>query len=265
MAENKKSFIVYTDWYGTFKSLPDDVAGKLIKHVFSYVNDEDPTTEDFVINALFEQIKSTLKRDLQKYESIKGKQSESGAIGNLKRWNKDLYDKVISKKLSLEDAIIIAKSRKESVPDKKESGVIAEIADSVNGNVSDNATDNEIKETIELGDKSPPPPKLSSKDEKIKKRLERELDFGKSLIPYTEEYGAEMIRKFYDYWREPTPSGSKMKWEIEKTWELKLRINKWQQNQDKWDKSKIKKNGDELKTGISEAEESRKRLEKFIK
>ena len=78
MAEDKKSFIAYSDWYGVFKALPDDVAGKLIKHIFSYVNDENPTTEDYIINALFEQIKSTLKRDLHKWEEQKIQRSEAG-------------------------------------------------------------------------------------------------------------------------------------------------------------------------------------------
>ena len=78
MAENKKSFIAYSDWNGMFKMLPDDVAGKLIKHIFSYINDENPSTDDFIVNALFEQIKATLKRDLQKWESQKEQRSLAG-------------------------------------------------------------------------------------------------------------------------------------------------------------------------------------------
>lgn len=69
MAEGKKSFVAYSDWDGMFKALPDDVAGKLIKHIFSYVNDRNPTSDDYVINALFEPIKATLKRDLVKWET----------------------------------------------------------------------------------------------------------------------------------------------------------------------------------------------------
>lgn len=78
MAENKKSFVAYSDWYGIFKALPDDVAGKLIKHIFSYVNDENPTTDDYVINALFEPIKNALKRDLVKWENERQQRSDAG-------------------------------------------------------------------------------------------------------------------------------------------------------------------------------------------
>lgn len=78
MAEGKKSFIAYADWKEMFDALPNEVAGKLIKHIFSYVNDENPATDDYVINALFSQIKTTLKRDLVKWEDKKTQRSEAG-------------------------------------------------------------------------------------------------------------------------------------------------------------------------------------------
>ncbi len=88
MAENKKSFIAYSDWYGTFKALPDELAGKLIKHIFSYVNDENPKSEDYVINALFEQFKATLKRDLNKWERQREQRSLAGKRSAEKRATK---------------------------------------------------------------------------------------------------------------------------------------------------------------------------------
>jgi hypothetical protein len=48
MAKDKTSFILYCDQQGVFNQLPDDIAGKLIKHIFAYVNDENPVTTDFV-------------------------------------------------------------------------------------------------------------------------------------------------------------------------------------------------------------------------
>lgn len=78
MAEGKKSFIAYSDWDGMFQALPDEVAGKLIKHIFSYVNDRDPESNDYIIVALFEQIKTTLKRDLAKWEQQREQRSEAG-------------------------------------------------------------------------------------------------------------------------------------------------------------------------------------------
>lgn len=69
MAVGKKSFVAYADWKDVFDELPNEDAGKLIKHIFAYVNDENPKSESVLINAVFANIKSTLKRDLDKWES----------------------------------------------------------------------------------------------------------------------------------------------------------------------------------------------------
>ena len=78
MAENKKSFVAYADWKSTFDELPDEYAGKLIKHIFAYVNDENPKSNDIIINAVFANIKNSLKRDLVKWQETKIGRSKAG-------------------------------------------------------------------------------------------------------------------------------------------------------------------------------------------
>lgn len=78
MAENKKSFVLYSDSYGLIKQLPDDVAGRLLKHVFAYVNDENPQTDELLVNVAFEPIKAQLKRDLQKWEKQTEQRRQAG-------------------------------------------------------------------------------------------------------------------------------------------------------------------------------------------
>lgn len=78
MAENKKSFIAYSDWKTTFDELPDEIAGKLIKHIFAYVNDDNPESDNYVVKAVFANIKNTLKRDLEKWESQLNQRREAG-------------------------------------------------------------------------------------------------------------------------------------------------------------------------------------------
>ena len=68
MAEGKKSFILYADLLPAVKKMPDDKAGQLFKIILSYVNDENPTTDDLLVDVLFEQVKQQLKRDLIRYE-----------------------------------------------------------------------------------------------------------------------------------------------------------------------------------------------------
>lgn len=88
MANDKKSFLFYVDWGETFKALPDDKAGQLIKHLCAYVNDENPASEDILINAVFVNIKNTLKRDLDKWQGIREKRSEAGKASANKRQQK---------------------------------------------------------------------------------------------------------------------------------------------------------------------------------
>ncbi len=65
----KKSFLLYTDQREVFEELSDEDAGKLIKHIFAYVNDEDPITSDKLLKVAFLPIKTQLKRDLKTWEN----------------------------------------------------------------------------------------------------------------------------------------------------------------------------------------------------
>lgn len=85
MAENKKSFIAYCNWLETFEALPDEKAGQLVKHLFRYVNDLNPETDDILINAVFVNIKQALKRDLEKYENICERNKNNGSKGGRPR------------------------------------------------------------------------------------------------------------------------------------------------------------------------------------
>lgn len=84
MAKGKKSFVLYADLIHTVEKLPDDISGKLFKHLLRYVNDLNPKTDDLFVDALFEQIKQQLKRDLEKWEKTSAKRSEIGKLGGLK-------------------------------------------------------------------------------------------------------------------------------------------------------------------------------------
>ncbi len=145
MAENKKSFILYCDIVKTVEKLPNEVAGELFKHLLDYVNDRDPKTDNLLVEVAFEPIKQQLKRDLEKYEESKVSRSDSGKLGNLKRWNKDLYDKVVNKELTIKDAESIANSRKQSQSDKTDRTLSQEVAKiAVTDTVTVTVTDNDI-------------------------------------------------------------------------------------------------------------------------
>jgi len=78
MAENKKSFILYVDQLPMVDTLTDEQAGKLIKHIYKYVNDENPILDDQLLNIAFLPIKQQLKRDLVKWEQKQEQRKEAG-------------------------------------------------------------------------------------------------------------------------------------------------------------------------------------------
>lgn len=86
MAKDKKSFILYVDQKDLWNKLPDEIAGKLIKHIYSYVSDENPTSKDLIIEIAFEPIKQQLKRDLKLFEEKRVSRSQAGKQGASKRW-----------------------------------------------------------------------------------------------------------------------------------------------------------------------------------
>ena len=66
----------------------------------------------------------------------------------------------------------------------------------------------------------------SNKNEKNEKKKK---NFQKSLEPFTEKYGAEMIEDFFLYWTEETPKGE-MRWETMKAFSLGRRLGTWNKN-----------------------------------
>jgi hypothetical protein len=56
----------------------------------------------------------------------------------------------------------------------------------------------------------------------------------------TFDYEESILNGFIDYWTEPNKSNTKMKYELNKTWETKRRLKTWANNQKKWDKPKTK-------------------------
>jgi len=79
--EKKKSFVLYCDIEPTIAKLTDDEAGKLFKHLLQYVNDKNPTLDDRFLDVVFEPIKQSLKRDLEKRSETKEKRAEAGSLG----------------------------------------------------------------------------------------------------------------------------------------------------------------------------------------
>lgn len=91
MAENKRSFLLYSDLIYVAEKLSDKQAGILLKTILRYVNDLNPVVDDPYVDLAFEPIKQALKRDLKKYETILEKRSAAGKKSAEMRVNKSQH------------------------------------------------------------------------------------------------------------------------------------------------------------------------------
>lgn len=196
MADGKNSIIVYRDWKKIFDELSDEEAGKLIKHFWAYVNDENPILDDKYLKMAFLPIKCALQRDLKHWESVKERRSESGRIGGLKS------GKSRSKSNQNE-----ANEANASLTKQNEANEAVNVIVNVNDSVNDN-----------------------KKEDNANKLAIRLNEFEKSLIPYIGTYTKEMLREFADYWTEPNKSKTKMLFEMKPTWDTSKRLATWSRN-----------------------------------
>lgn len=71
------------------------------------------------------------------------------------------------------------------------------------------------------------------KERKVNKEnslLKRKNDFKISLSEFLETYGKDMLNNFFRYWTEPNKSKTKMKFELQKTWDIAGRLKYWASN-----------------------------------
>ena len=139
MAENKKSVLLYCDLIHTVEKLDNETAGELFKHYLRYINDQNPKTENVIVDIVFESIKQNLKRDLKKWSDTITSKSDAGNLGNLKRWYETIYDDVISNKITLEKGIELSQEIAKHRTATKDIANIA-VTDTVNVTVNDTDT-----------------------------------------------------------------------------------------------------------------------------
>ena len=193
MAKDKKSAVIYSDWITTFEELEDCEAGQLIKHLFRYINDQNPEPPSRLIKLIFEPLKQSLKRDLKKYEDKRLKNIDNAN----KRWHNN-------------DA-----NACDGIKDDAKHAVSVSVNDSVNDSV------NVLKKK-----------RIAA----ISSTADRQKVFYNSLIPFLQEHPKERIKQFYEYWSELNKSQTKMRFEMEKTWEIPKRLTTWKNKENDFKK-----------------------------
>ena len=83
------------------------------------------------------------------------------------------------------------------------------------------------KEVSQVGVK----PQTILKETILKESIEnRTSEFKNSLQIYLKEFDKDLLNDFYLYWTEKKPKGRKMRFEMEKTFDIKRRLDRWSKN-----------------------------------
>ncbi len=86
---------------------------------------------------------------------------------------------------------------------------------------------------------------------------ERKLKFAETLKDYLDLYGKDMMNDFFKYWTEPNSTNSKLKFELQKTWSVKLRLERWSKNNNNF---KNLNNGNKQQTADERLQEAKSRI-----
>ena len=73
------------------------------------------------------------------------------------------------------------------------------------------------------------------KKSKVKNIEQRKADFKNELLNYRNDYNDDTLKNFFNYWIEPNKTKNKMRFELEKTWDMNLRLQRWNKNNTKFE------------------------------
>jgi len=67
---------------------------------------------------------------------------------------------------------------------------------------------------------------------------EREINFKKSILEHKDKYDIELLKEFFNYWSEPNQQKTKMKYELQNTFDVSRRLVNWAKNDKTFHKPK---------------------------
>lgn len=191
----RDSFVFYRSFYDAIKDLPRDVQGEIYTAIMEYsLYGKETENLKPIARSVFTLMKPQIDVNNKRFEN--GKKGGRPKSGNEPDGNQEETKEKPSNN----------QRKTKSKP-----------------NVNDNVNANENKDNTPNG--------VSKKDAAKAATLKRKDEFGKTLVPYMEKYGKEMIRAFFDYWGELNKSETKMRYEMQKTWEVNLRLATWAKNE----------------------------------
>lgn len=238
MITKRDSFVFYRSFYEAIISLPKDDQCLMFAAIANYGFDQVEPELTGINKAVFSLVKPQIDANIKRY--IDGKKGgKHGSKGGRPRKQKE--DETTEENP-------LGDITKNPTGDNLENPLGEnEITPNVNANVYVNVNDyvnvNEKENDLNGSEKpnTSPPHEPTTIPKQQKKTKEEEFDlrranFRNEVYQYNNEYHEDMLNSFLMYWGEKTISGHKMKWELQKTFEIRLRLRKWKENQNKFSK-----------------------------
>lgn len=220
------------EWYESFAELDEQERLAAYEAVFNYAfRGEEP--ENRLIRIATKLIFSEIDSIKTKIAQIKQKRIEAGRKGGVaKQANLANASKCYQKLANLaNDFQEKNKTKKEEIPphppiEEKNKTKKEDFTEnqrfSTHKNVCVCACEEQDGTTEKKETKAPPKAPLTID--------ERKEEFHKAITPYEEKYGKEMCENFFDYWSEYNRGKTKMRCELQKTWQVSKRLATWAKN-----------------------------------
>ena len=189
----RDSFVFYRSFYDAIKDLPRDVQGEIYTAIMEYsLYGKETENLKPIARSVFTLMKPQI--------DVNNKRFENGKRGGRPK---------------SEDK---PKGNQNETKEKSKNNQ-NETKDEPNVNVNDNVYTENTTNVV------------SKKDAAKAATLKRKEEFYQTLVPFVGKYGREMIRAFFEYWSELNKPGTKMRCEMQKTWEVNLRLATWAKNE----------------------------------
>ena len=183
---------------------------------------KEPQFESFIMRCLFSAFQINLDNNIKKLAKHRAA-VENGKKGAAKRYSKThcKSDDYLAKNLAKNQKCSSISPSPTSSPSPSPSPSPTSSSTSISS-ICKPEEDKTEKE--EIGDNENRNKRILFPKKSIN---ERNLAFYNSLLPYVDRYGAERIRKFYEYWVEPSQDCTTLRFETETNWNLEARLNRW--------------------------------------
>lgn len=200
MDENRK-YTFFESYHNALCRVPDEAYGRIVRSMSDYVfNGVEPQLSDPTDLMAWELIKPILVKGIELSEIRANAGRNGGCSGKGKSRN---VGNINAKKQN--------NSKTKAIQKQNNSG---------------------IGKGIGVGNKEST---IVPKKDRLSLHLsKRKNDFKESLKPFVEIFGADMMNDFFSYWTEPNKSNTKMRYELEKTWDIKRRLSRWANNNIKY-------------------------------